>query len=92
MVRVVFVSCAGLFSLLFCHLFSPVDVRGLRATSEKGVTKMSNENLFLQFNNGTAASYEIEIRTALKNFQNDFLTYLSTGKQPPSSLKPYEVK
>lgn len=53
---------------------------------------MSNENLFLQFNNGTAASYEIEIRTALKNFQNDFLTYLSTGKQPPSALKSYEVK
>jgi hypothetical protein len=91
LVRVVFVSCAGLLSAVLSFVF-PVDVRGLRATSEKGVTKMSNENLFLQFNNGTAASYEIEIRTALKNFQNDFLTYLSTGKQPPSALKSYEVK
>ncbi|MBC3869395.1 hypothetical protein [Undibacterium oligocarboniphilum] len=53
---------------------------------------MSNENLFLQLNNGTAASYEVATQVDLKNFQNDFLSYLSAGKQPPSALKPYEVK
>jgi hypothetical protein len=53
---------------------------------------MSNENLFIQFTNGTSASYEIEIQATLKNFQSDFLVYLSTGKQPSSALKAYEVK
>ncbi|WP_423679139.1 MULTISPECIES: hypothetical protein [unclassified Undibacterium] len=53
---------------------------------------MGNENLFLQFNNGTAASYELASQGDLKNFQNDFLAYLSAGKLPPSALKRYEVK
>jgi len=53
---------------------------------------MNNDNLFLQFNNGTAASYEIAGQGDLKGFQNDFLAYLSAGKQPPSGFKRYEVK
>ncbi|MDD2686311.1 MAG: hypothetical protein PHY62_09160 [Gallionella sp.] len=49
-------------------------------------------NLFIQFSNGTSSSYEIEIRSSLKKFQDDFVKYLSTGKQPASALKAYEVK
>ena len=52
---------------------------------------MSDENLFIQFTNGTAANYQVEGRVPLKAFQADFLAYLSTGK-PPSAPKAYEVK
>jgi hypothetical protein len=53
---------------------------------------MSTDNLFIQFTNGTSAKYEIDVRSDLKKFQDDFLAYLSMGKQPASALKAYEVK
>ena len=55
---------------------------------------MSTDNVSLQLDNGVAMSFEIEIRTALLQFQADYLAYLaavSSGNHPKGPTS-YEIK
>jgi hypothetical protein len=52
---------------------------------------MSTNNLFIRFANGGSAEYTIDIRSGLIQFQDDYLSYLDSGK-PPIKPRKYEVK